>query len=60
MSMFKVAAMLVACAGANSAPDDKESKLSQSFASAFQMEPPKLMTTDALPTATNGGCPAPG
>jgi hypothetical protein len=60
MSMFKVATMLVACAGANSAPDDKESKLSQSFASAFQMEPPKLMTTDALPTATNSTCPAPG
>ena len=42
--------------------DDKEIKLSQSFASAFNMEPPKLMTTKPLPGSKNGKdtCPSPG
>ncbi len=40
--------------------DEKETKLSQSFASAFQMAPPKLMTTKPLPGAGAGACPAPG
>lgn len=40
--------------------DDKETKLSQSFASAFNMEPPKLMTTKPLPQGAEGGCPNPG
>lgn len=37
--------------------DEKENKLSQSFATAFQMAPPKLMTTKPLPGAGKGGCP---
>merc|ERR1719498_1398804 len=37
-----------------------EQKLSQSFASAFHMAPPKLMTVDGLPLAGKNGCPTPG
>ena len=40
--------------------EDKETKLSQSFASAFNMEPPKLMTTKPLPAAGKNACPNPG
>jgi hypothetical protein len=40
--------------------EDKETKLSQSVASAFQMEAPKLMTTTPLPAASKGACPGPG
>jgi len=40
--------------------DTKEQKLSQSFADAFQMAPPKLMKTKPLPGATDGKCPSPG
>ena len=42
--------------------DSREMKLSQSFASAFQMAPPRLMTTQPLPGAGNGTvtCPSPG
>lgn len=38
---------------------DREQKLSQSFASAFQMQPPKIMTTNPLPGAGTTKCPAP-
>ena len=67
MKNAKVAAMLMACTEASSLRslktedlDDKDSKLSQSFASAFQMEAPKLMTTTPLPNAGKGACPGPG
>ena len=48
MKMMNVATMLIACTHAKDL-DDKETKLSQSVASAFNMEAPKLMTTDKLP-----------
>ena len=65
MKMLKVATMLLASASATKLGeskdlDDKESKLSQSFASAFNMEPPKLMTTEPLPQAGKDACPKPG
>ena len=65
MKMLKVATMLLASATATKLAeskdlDDKETKLSQSFASAFNMEPPKLMTTSPLPQGAQGGCPKPG
>ena len=53
--MMKIATMLLASTSANQLNanakdlDDKETKLSQSFAAAFNMEPPKLMTTKPLP-----------
>ena len=51
--MLNVATMLLACTEATKLSkedlDDKETKLSQSVASAFNMEAPKLMTTDKLP-----------
>lgn len=40
--------------------EDRETKLSQSFATAFNMAPPKLMTTGTLPAAGKNSCPAPG
>jgi len=54
MKMINVATMLLACTEATKLKedkdlDDKETKLSQSVASAFNMEAPKLMTTDKLP-----------
>ena len=67
--MLKVAAMLIACgqgAQLNAENhrhhdiDEREVKLSQSIAEAFQMAPPMLMNTDGLPDASYGGCPAPG
>ena len=65
MKMLKVATMLLASTSATKLGeskdlDDKESKLSQSFASAFNMEPPKLMTTKPLPAAGKDACPNPG
>ena len=57
--MMNVATMLIACTHAKDL-DDKETKLSQSVASAFNMEAPKLMTTDKLPEGSKGGCPKPG
>ena len=63
MKMLKVATMLLASAAATKladAQDDKDMKLSQSFASAFNMEPPKLMTTKPLPQGAKTGCPTPG
>ena len=69
MRMLKVAAMLIACtegarleiSSKSDDIDDKESKLSQSVATAFQMEPPKLMNQGSLPEASkNGACPKPG
>ena len=70
MKMLQVAGMLLACTDASQLEsqsnhhshklvlEDKETKLSQSFANAFQMAPPKLMTTKPLPGAGKGGCPA--
>ena len=65
MRMNYVAAMLLASTNAAQLGDakdldDKETKLSQSFASAFNMEPPKLMTTKPLPQGAKDGCPTPG
>ena len=69
MRMLKVAAMLIACTEGTKLEthsrtddiDDRESKLSQSVATAFQMEPPKLMNSGDLPQASkNGACPKPG
>merc|ERR1719387_633902 len=59
--------MLLACTSASSERavkisdlDERENKLSQSFAAAFLMVPPKLMTTGNLPDAGRTECPAPG
>ena len=75
MKMLKVAAMLLACTDATeinshthsnlaikiSKEDERENMLSQSFSSAFNMVPPKLMTTKPLPGAgINGTCPTGG
>lgn len=69
MKMVSVAAMLLACTQATEvnsellksfADDAKEQKLSQSFAEAFEMAPPKLMSTKTLPGSSNGKCPTPG
>ena len=60
MKMLQVATMLLASSSAKDDLDDKETKLSQSFASAFQMEPPKLMTTKPLPKGSKDTCPGPG
>mgnify|MGYP006096885791 CR=1 FL=1 len=75
MKIMKVAAMLLACtqgtslenqhqhrlSKASSGIDEKEQRLSQSFASAFKMSDrsPKLMNAGDLPVAGKGGCPAP-
>ena len=62
--MLKVATMLLASTSAAELSkadlEDKDSKLSQSFASAFNMVPPKLMTTKPLPNAGKDECPAQG
>jgi hypothetical protein len=67
MKIAAVAAMLLACADANKLQqhhkkldDERDTKLSQSFASAFNMVPPKLMNSGDLPTASANGCPTPG
>jgi len=69
MKIAQVAAMLLACTDATSLHsrtrtndiEDRDTKLSQSVASAFNMEPPKLMNSGDLPKASmNGKCPAPG
>ena len=69
MKMVSVAAMLLACTQGTQLEsqllksfdaDTKEQKLSQSFADAFQMAPPKLMKTKPLPGSTDGKCPSPG
>ena len=39
--------------------ESRDHKLSQSFATAFQMAPPKLMTAGGLPVADNDECPSP-
>ena len=68
MKSFKVAVTLLTCsqgisvnANAEKGNDleDKEAKLSQSFISAFNMKPPKLMNTSPL-TKANINCPTPG
>ena len=62
--MMKVATLLMASSSATNIKikdiDDKESKLSQSVVSAFNMVPPKLMTTKPLPQNARDGCPKPG
>ena len=58
MKIAKVAAMLIACTNGTKLQsrsndiEDREAKLSQSVATAFQMEPPKLMNQGDLPKAT--------
>jgi cell division septation protein DedD len=66
MKMLKVACMLLACTdgtkiGRSDDIENRDTKLSQSLATAFQMEPPKLMNQGDLPEASlNGKCPSPG
>ena len=65
MKMMRVAALLLASSSATQVGeskdlDDKETKLSQSVASAFNMEAPKLMNTKPLPNAGKDECPNPG
>ena len=69
MKIAKVAAMLLACTSASTTReravkisdlDERENKLSQSFAAAFLMVPPKLMTTQPLGDAGRGACPSTG
>ena len=62
MKLLKVTAALVACAQSamttthkHSELEEKEQRLSQSFASAFTMVPPKLMPKN--PDAGKGACP---
>ena len=65
MKNAKVAAALMACSNAMSVPkssdlDDRENKLAQSFATAMNMEPPKLMATGGLTQGGKDVCPQPG
>ena len=65
MKMMRVAALLLASSSATQVGDakdldDKETKLSQSVASAFNMEAPKLTNTKPLPNAGQDECPNPG
>ena len=64
MKIARVAALLLAVSSATKIQDkendDKDMKLAQSFASAMNMEPPKLMTTQPLPNAGKDECPNPG
>ena len=66
---MKVATMLMACVEgstvhthhqhrrSHSDIDEKDAKLSQSFASAFNMKPPKLMTSAGAADANGLTCP---
>ena len=65
MKIAQVAAALLACSNAMDVPksndlEDKENKLAQSFATAMNMEPPKLMATNGLTQGGKDKCPAPG
>lgn len=65
MKIAKIACMLLSTSMAATEAqqktpgiDDKEMKLSQSFASAFNMAPPKMMNTTILPNGKET-CPEP-
>jgi hypothetical protein len=61
MKIARVAALLLAVSSATKLQDkendDKDMKLAQSFTSAMNMVPPKLMTTKPLPNAGKDECP---
>ena len=67
MKLLKMTAALVACTQASLSTshtpkhnemEDKEMRLSQAFATSFNMRPPKLMPKN--PAAGNGDCPVDG